>query len=236
MSKQYSVVAESFHNLLELHNKHSKSEDDKICIFESSLILARYLYSKYKTPVINSSEKEDFIVFVAEEIYLFIIDSTNSLYGKLSFYYIYKDSIPKYLRLFVQTSDDYRETSLFDPCYSSRYTKCEDPSVILKTDVSNSILNSFNSIRKFIRSSNYIKSPVAKNNVKISFLLSIKYKHFISFRLSEKDESIARFVYNKFRQTTINNIRKASESEIIPIDKLAIISLFQYLNADDLED
>ena len=219
-------------------NSHSLSEDLKTSLFQSCVIYAKFLVEKHRNIRFMGEELPDFITYVAEELYLKVTSGNKAInYWQSALYFTFLQAISDYRRLFGASSVDNRDDAeiVFDPRYASRYVKSIDYRAVLRADMIMELQKLFKGAREWINHYKGWSSKTGKMNARTSFILSVKYRHFVPFRLNRIDEMMCRFVYNRFKFQFQSIISQALAAEIIDDDRLATVSWIQSIFANEDE-
>lgn len=219
-------VHRSIEILHELHGKQGLTTQEQNKLFEACLVVAKFTISRHRCDL-SGQELEEFHMYLAEELY-FLVLSGNIKYWSTSIHYLFIDSFNTFCKLFTSKNQDPRIEPLFDPTYYERYTKCGDLQVVVRNDVSIKLLELFLGARNWINRYRGWSCKKARLNARMSFILSVKYGHYINFRLSSLDSDICRFVYNRFKKSVIDEIRTSASVEELSVDAVAMISWFQH--------
>lgn len=220
---------------LRKYSKNSpKTEHEKEDLFETCLDLSNYIRRgiiRFDT----EEEESEFAFYFAEEIYAQVISGKDIKYWAS---YMRKAALG-HIEKFINLNGIYannNEELLVDPNFPARYTKIGEPEIILRIDTCKEIVALYKETRKCITRCKLFSDSKAKLNAKLSFVLSVKYKHFISFHLKDKDADICRFIYNKFRKSFVDIVESAKISSILTDHQLGIISWIQLNTSFETED
>lgn len=235
ITQSVQIINECIQNCL---NSRPLSENLKTSLFESCVIYAKFLVKKHRNVRFMGEELPDFITYVAEELYLKVTSGNKAInYWQSALYFTFIQALSDYRRLFSASSVDTREDEeiIFDPRYASRYVKSTDYRTVLKADMTAELEKLFKGARDWINHYKGWSSKVGKMNARTSFILSVKYRHFVPFRLNNIDEMMCRFVYNRFKFQFQSIINQALAAEIIDDDRLATVSWIQSIFANEDE-
>ena len=216
----------------------SLSRELQTSLFQACVVYAKFMIKKHRNVRFMGEELPDFIIYVAEELYLKVISGNKAInYWQSALYFTFIQCITDYRQLFSASSVDTREDAeiIFDPRYASRYVKSSDYRTVLKADMVSELEKLFKGAREWINHYKGWSSKIGKMNARTSFILSVKYGHFVPFRLCNADEMMCRFVYNRFKFAFQSIIDEALEAEIIDDDRLATVSWIQSIFANEDE-
>lgn len=211
-----------------------KTEYEKEDLFETCLDLSNYI----RRGIIRFDTEEEenaFAFYFAEEIYAQVILGKNIKYWASYMRKAVLGYIEKFRNLNgVYINED--EELLIDPDFPARYTKLGEPEIIVRVDACKEIVDLYKDTRKCITKCKLFSDSKAKVNAKLSFVLSVKYKHFIPFHLRGKDADICRFIYNKFRKSFVDIVESARISSILTDQQLGVVSWIQLNTSCETED
>lgn len=157
--------------------------------------------------------------FMAEEMYFRTISGTPVQYWYSYFRQSYVSWWVKFCKLDCRPQinvENYHE--YYDPYKMLRYTKPDTNIILDKLNTAQMLHTLFEDLNKHVRYCKHWSSKVSSLNAHMSLMLSIKYGHFVNFRLSGKDLAICRFIYNKYKQTA-HTIISASDTGILSEDE-----------------
>lgn len=200
-----------------------KTEADKSEVYDICYNLALRIVSHNHSLGLSSTDRQDFTIFLAEEIYMLVITRDNigdhyNYVNKIVVGYLsdwYKNNC-RHLELY-----NVKALARYDPASPLRYTPFEIEAITDKQETSQLVRNLFKELNKCVRYSNVFSNSVSRINAHVTINLSIKYGKFTNFRLNKSDESACRFLYNKFRIAFQKIVSDAHKS---------VISDEQYLN------
>ena len=211
-----------------------KTDTEKENLFEMCLILSNYIRRgliRFDT----EEEENDFAFYFAEEIYAQVVSGR-----KVKYWVSYmRKSVLGYIEKFRNLNGIYstdEEELLIDPNFPARYNKIGEPEIALRVDACNDIVKLYKDARKCITKCNLFSSANAKINAKLSFVLSVKYKHFVPFHIKDKDANICRFIYNNFRKAFVDIVDSARHTSILTDQQLGVISWLQYSTPYEMEE
>lgn len=163
----------------------------------------------------NEDEYEEIAITIAEEIYLLITSDkeiTNWLgYANAA----YKGWIEVWAKLNNKTMlrPSVNIDKYYDPNGPKRYASADVNMIIDHLEIRRILDNLFDEVNKYMRYRAKWENKNAQLNARVSMMLSIKYKHFVNFRLSDNDAALCRLLYNKYKQ----HAAKVINSVDIPI-------------------
>ena len=211
-----------------------KTEHEKEDLFETCLDLSNYIRRgiiRFDT----EEEESEFAFYFAEEIYAQVISGKDIKYWASYMRKAVLGYIEKFRNLNgIYINED--EELLIDPDFPARYNKLGEPEIILKVDTCKEILSLYKDARKCITKCKLFSDSKAKLNAKLSFVLSVKYKHFIPFHLKGRDADICRFIYNKFRKSFVDIVESSKHLTILSDYQLGIMSWLELYSSCEMED
>lgn len=171
-------------------------------IVEMCNILARRACYIKKLPSIwTRDDIDDFICYLSEEIYILFRtrkDIPHYYNYVLVGFYGYVEGFMKLMGMDTPKYND-KATACFNPARALRHSAFDLESITNKDTTAVDVKKLFQEWNLKLQSVHIFDNPVSRSNARISIDLSLKYGKFISFRLNEHDEMMARFLYNKFR-------------------------------------
>lgn len=186
---------------LDYWQKHKPRIHNRNKLFEYCWELSRRVVSTVTLPPWTPNEIEDFIIFIAEEMYLLVLNRDNV--G--NHYYYFRKGIKGYIedwcKLESKQSLTYNDKAniYHNPAAALRHTPFDMETILDKDYTSELVEKLWKDVQQCIRYSTVYKNGVDRVNARISMSLSIKYGKFVSFRLGSEEAAVTRYLYNKFK-------------------------------------
>lgn len=194
-------------------------------------IAHKFVLHKYK--IFNSDvEREDFESIVIDKLWELVRTQYKITVCWNLLTFMTPELLQKWLReskpKLIDNIDNYRVTHVDIPSFEHVDSR------IMKECLCDSVKILFKELNKIPIHNSHISSKVARTNVHISLVLSVKYDRFINFRLSGRDLVICRYAYNRFK-LLLDQLLSQIEIDKIPQKRIRD-SLISELRGDDNEE
>lgn len=181
--------------------KHKPRAKNKEILFEYCLELSKRVVAKSNLPPWTPQEIDDFIIYVAEEMY-FTVCNRDDIGNYFSYFRkCIIGLIGDWCKLESKEMNMYNDKAniYHNPGAALRYTPFDLEAAFDKDFTADLVKRLCTDVQQCIRYSRVYTNGVSRLNARISMSLSIKYGRFVSFRQSEEDAAATRYLYNKFR-------------------------------------
>lgn len=187
--------------LKQWQKRKPRTENNKNELFACCYELADRTANHFRRIPFDGEERQNFIFFLAEEIYATVItrDDIDQYVAYINT--ILMRMINEYQELICIAPKAYNNKAylFYNPERALRYTPFDMESITNTNNTVTLVRTLVNDLNKCMRYTKAFSSSVARLNARVSMNLSIKYGRFVRFRLNDSDASLCRYLYNKFK-------------------------------------
>lgn len=201
------------YNLPTIRQRSNRKDE----LAEACMVFSRQ-FLIYKKAARDENQLDEMSAVMSVELYTDVINNQRNIRNLEAYMNVgYRGYIDKWRKEFCATGDQKPVSNpdkYYNVGFARRYTAADTDVVLDKIYVSEVVDNLFNEVHKFVRYYPKWSSSSASTNAHLSLVLSLRYGHFVNFRLTGNDLAITRLLYNKYRLFAAKTVASCKQSTI----------------------